>query len=144
MKEIQEIESQIQKIKSTLADERASIRDLEALIGQRIEAELWGLSKKELEKEGWDSFLFLERNKDCFEEEPVVSHRKYAGAGIVFFKRTFRRLMRPYTKMILARQVRFNGELIRLLLASLLRLEKIEARVAALEEGTPAPRTEKS
>jgi hypothetical protein len=144
MKETREIESQIQKIKSILADEKASIQDLEALIGQRIRAELWGLSKKELEKEGWDSFLFLERNKDCLEEDPIISHRKYVGAGIIIFKRIFRRLMRPYTKMILARQVRFNGELIRLLLASLLRLEKIEARVAALEAGKPAPPTEKS
>lgn len=143
MKNIQEIESQIQKIKSALADERASIQDLEGLIGQRIEVELWGLSKKELEKEGWDSFLYLERNKDSLEEEPIVSHRKYTGAGIVFFKRIFRRLMRPYTKMILARQSRFNGELIRLHLASLLRLEKIEKRVAALETGTPTSRTEK-
>jgi hypothetical protein len=144
MKNTQEIESQIQKIKSALADERESVQDLEALIGQRIEVELWGLSKKELEKEGWDSFLYLERNKDCLEEEPIVSHRKYTGPGIVFFKRIFRRLMRPYTKMVLARQRRFNGELIRLNLASLLRLEKIEERVAALETGTPASRTEKS
>jgi hypothetical protein len=143
MKDIQEIETQIQKIKAALADERASIQDLEALIGRRIEVELWGLSKKELEKEGWDSFLFLERNKDCLEEEPVVSHRKYVGAGIVFFKGIFRRLMRPYAKMILARQRRFNGELIRLHLASLLRLEKIEKRVASLEAGTPASPTEK-
>jgi hypothetical protein len=144
MKNTQEIESRIQKIKSALADERESVQDLEALIGQRIEVELWGLSKKELEKEGWDSFLYLERNKDCLEEEPIVSHRKYTGPGIVFFKRIFRRLMRPYTKMVLARQRRFNGELIRLNLASLLRLEKIEERVAALETGTPGSRTEKS
>ena len=142
MKNIQEIESRIQKIKSALADERVSIQDLETLIGQRIEVELWGLSKQELQKEAWDSFLFLERNKDCLEEEPIVSHRKFVGAGIVFFKNIFRSLMRPYAKIILARQSRFNRELVRLYLADLLRLEKVEERVAALEAGTPRSRTE--
>jgi len=142
MKNIQEIESQIQKIKAALADDIESIQDLETLIGQKIEVELWGLSKKELEKEAWDSFFLLDRNKDCLEEEPIVSHRKYIGAGIVFFKRIFRTLMRPYTKTILARQVRFNRELVRLHLANILRLEKIEERVAALEAEKPASRAE--
>jgi len=142
MKNIQEIESQIQKIKTALADEKESIQDLETLIGQRIEAELWGLSKKELEKEAWDSFFILEKNKDCLEEEPIVSHRKFSGAVIVLYKKVLRALLRPYTKMILARQVRFNRELIRLHLANLLRLEKIEERISALEPETPASRTE--
>jgi len=42
----------------------------------------------------------------------------------------------------LARQSRFNRELIRLHLANILRLEKIEERVAALEATAPASRTE--
>lgn len=142
MKDIREIESQIQKIKAALADERESVEDLETLIGQRIEAELWGLSKKELEKEAWDSFYILEKNKDCLEEEPIVSHRKLSGAVIVLYKRVLRALLRPYTKTILARQVRFNRELVRLHLANILRLEKIEERVVALEAGTPTPRAE--
>ena len=142
MKNIQQIESQIQKIKTALADERESVEDLETLIGQRIEAELWGLSKKELEKEAWDSFYILEKNKDCLEEEPIVSHRKLSGAVIVLYKKVLRALLRPYTKTILARQVRFNRELVRLHLANILRLEKIEERVVALEAGTPTSRAE--
>src|SRR4030043_1918102 len=108
MKNIQQIESQIQKKKTALADERESVEDLETLIGQRIEAELWGLSKKELEKEAWDSFYILEKNKDCLEEEPIVSHRKFSGAVIVLYKRVLRALLRPYTKTILARQGRVH------------------------------------
>jgi hypothetical protein len=142
MKNTQEIEKQIQEIKAVLAEEKDSIQDLETLIGQRIEVELWGLSKKELEKEAWDSFFVLDRNTDCLKEEPVVSHRTYSGAVIVFSKKIFRSLMRPYTKMILERQSRFNRELIRFHLANLLRLEKIEERIAALEARTPASRTE--
>jgi len=142
MKDIREIESQIQKIKAALADERESVQDLETLIGQRIEAELWGLSKKELEKEAWDSFFLLDKNKDCLEEEPIVSHRKFSGAAIVLYKKVLRALLRPHTKTILARQSRFNRELIRLHLANILRLEKIEERVAALEATAPASRTE--
>lgn len=133
MKNAREIEKQIQKIKTALAEERESIQDFEALIGERIEGELWGLSEKALEKAAWDSFFFLERNKDCLEEEPVTSHRKYVGVVIVLFKKVFRALMRPYAKTILARQCRFDRELIQIQLANLLRLEKIQGRIAALE-----------
>src|SRR4030042_3989988 len=139
MKNIQQIESQIQKIKTALADERESIQDLETLIGRRVGVELWGLSKKELEKEAWDSFFLLDRNKDCLEEEPIVSYRKFSGAVIVFYKKVLRALLRPYTNMILARQVRVNRELIRLHLASLLRLEKNEGGVCAPAHGEPPP-----
>jgi len=142
MKNAAEIEKQIQKIKSALAEERESIEDFETLIGERIQGELWGLSDKALEKAAWDSFFFLERNKDCLEEEPVVSHRKFYGPVIVVFKKVFRGLMRPYAKMILMRQSRFDLELIQLQLANLLRLEKIEKRLAALEAGEPVSKGE--
>ena len=142
MKNAREIEKQIQKIKTALAEERESIEDFETLIGERIDGELWGLSEKALEKAAWDSFFFLERNKDCLEEEPVTSHRKYVGMVIVLFKKVFRALMRPYAKTILARQCRFDRELVQIQLANLLRLEKIEKRMAALEAGTLTSRTE--
>lgn len=144
MKDIQEIESRIQKIKSALAEERESIEDLETLIGERIDGELWGLSEKALEKAAWDSFFFLEKNKDCLEEEPVVSHRKFSGPAIVAFKKVFRAVMRPYAKMILGRQSRFDRELIQIQLANLLRLEKLEKRLAALEDRMPASGADKS
>jgi len=99
MKNAREIEKQIQKIKTALAEERESIEDFETLIGERIDGELWGLSEKALEKAAWDSFFFLERNKDCLEEEPVTSHRKYVGMVIVLFKKIFRALMpRRYSR----------------------------------------------
>jgi hypothetical protein len=142
MENTREIEKQIQKIKTSLAEEIESIQDLETLIGERIQGELWGLSEKALEKAAWDSFFFLERNKDCLEEEPLASHRKYVGPAIVFFRKVFRALMRPYTKLILARQSRFDRELIQIQLANLLRLEKIEKRVAGLETRALTSRTE--
>ena len=144
MKNAQEIESHIQKIKAALAEERESLADLESLIGQRIEVELWGLGRKDLEKESWDSFYLLEKNKDCLEEVPIVSHRKGIGALIVLSKRLFRSLMRPYTKMTLARQARFNRELVRIQWANLLRLQKIEETIAALESRLPSSSQEKA
>ena len=133
MKDTREIEKQIQRIKTALAEKRASIQDFETLIGEKVEGELWGFSEKALEKAVWDSFFYLERNKDCLEEEPLTSHRRLVGRVIVLFKKTWRTLFRPYSKMILKRQNRFNRELIQLLLASLLRIEKIKERLDALE-----------
>jgi hypothetical protein len=142
MKNAAEIEKQIQAIKSALATERESVQDLESLIGRRIEAELWGLSKKELEKEAWSSFFVLEKSQDCLEEEPIVSPRKFWGPLIIISKKVLRALIRPYLRMILARQSRFNRELIRIILAIQLRLEKIEERIAVLEAGSPNSRIE--
>ena len=143
MKNAGEIEKQIQKIKTALAEERESIEDFETLIGERIEGDLWGLSEKALEKAAWDSFFFLDRNKDCLEEEPIVSHRKLSGSVIVLYKKVLRALMRPNTKTILARQCRFDRELIQIQLANLLRLERIEGRIAALEAGAPTSERER-
>jgi hypothetical protein len=139
MKNAAELERQIQKIKSVLAEERESIGDFETLIGERLEGELWGLSAKALEKAAWDSFFFLERNKDALVDEPVVSHRRLYGPVIVLFKKAFRSIMRPYAKMVLARQSRFNKELVQVELANLLRLEKIEKRLAGDEGGETEP-----
>jgi len=139
MKNAAELEKEIQKIKSVLAKERESIADFETLIGERLEGELWGLSAKALEKAAWDSFFFLERNKESLEEAPIVSHRKLSGPLIVLFKKAFRSVMRPYAKMILARQSRFNRELVQVELANLLRLEKIEKRLAGSGRGEADP-----
>jgi len=144
MKNDQDINLHIQKIKAALAEERESLADLESLIGQRIEVELWGLGRKDLEKESWDSFYLLEKTRDCLEEEPIVSHRKAIGHLIVRSKKFFRSLMRPYTKMTLARQSRFNRELVRIQWAVLLRLQKIEERIANLEAQVPPPLPERS
>jgi hypothetical protein len=139
MEDTRELEKQIQKIKAALAEEWESVPDLETLIGERIKGELWGLGEKPLEKAAWDSFFFLEKNKDCLEEEPITSRRRFAGRIIIFGKRIWRALMRPYTRMILERQSRFDRELVQLQLANLLRLEKMKEKMEALEaKGPPA------
>jgi hypothetical protein len=140
MKDSREIEKQIQKIKIALAEERESIQDFETLIGERIKGELWGLSEKALEKAAWDSFFFLERNKDCLEEERIISPRRLVGRMIVLFKKAWRALFRPYSKIILQRQNRFNRELIQIHLANLLRIEKMKERIDAFEAKEQAPR----
>ncbi len=139
MEDIRELERQIQKIKTALAEEQESIQDLETLIGERIKGEIWGLGEKPLEKAAWDSFFFLEKNKDCLEEEPITSRRRLAGRIIILGKRIWRALMRPYARMILERQRRFDRELVQLQLANLLRLEKMKERLDALAaKGPPA------
>ena len=143
MEDTRELERQIQKIKAALAEERESIQDLETLIGERIKGELWGLGEKPLEKAAWDSFFFLEKNKDCLAEETVTSRRRLAGRVVILGKRIWRALMRPYTRMILERQSRFNRELVQLQLTNLLRLEKMKEKIEALEVRTPPAGREK-
>jgi hypothetical protein len=143
MEDTRELERQIQKIKTALAEERDSIQDLETLIGERIKGELWGLGEKPLEKAAWDSFFFLEKNKDCLAEEPVTSRRRLVGPVIILGKRIWRALMRPYARMILERQSRFNRELVQLQLANLLRLEMMKKRLDALAVSAPPAGQEK-
>jgi len=134
MNNAREIEKQIQKLKAALAEKRASIEDLESLVGEKIEGELWGLGEKALEKAAWDSFFFLDRKTASREEEPITSRRRIIGPLIVLAKKAWRALFRPYSRMILERQSRLNRELVQLELANLLRIEKIKERLDALEE----------
>ncbi len=143
MTDSQEIERQIQKIKAALAEKRASIEDLETLIGENLEGELWGLGEKSLEKAAWDSFFFLDRKTGNLEDEPITSERRMIGPLIVLAKKIWRALFRPYSRMILERQNRLNREFVRLELANLLRIEKLKERLEALERKTVAPGEEK-
>jgi len=136
MKNTEEIDREIQRLKKTLSDEKENINAIEELIGGRIEVDLWGLGEKDLEKMTWESFSFLERNKDCLAPTPITSHRKYVGGFIVAAKKTWRALTRWYAESILRRQKEFDRELIQVLLATLLRLEKMNERIGVLE--TPA------
>lgn len=143
MKDSREIEKQIQKIKTALAEKREAIQDVEALSGEKIEGELWGLSEKALEKAAWDSFFFLEKNKDCLEEGPITSRRRLVGRVIILGKKVWRALMRPYAKMILERQSRFDRELVQFQLANLLRMEKMKEKLEALAAKAPPVTQEK-
>ena len=133
MKDTEEIGREIQRLKKALSDEKENIKAIEELIGGRIEVDLWGLGEKDLEKISWESFSMLERNKDCLAPTPITSHRKYAGGFIVAAKKTIRALTRWYAELILRRQKEFDRELIPILLATLLRLEKMSERIGDLE-----------
>jgi hypothetical protein len=139
----QKIEQEIDRLKRALSQELADIEDIEALAGEKIQVELWGLNEKSLEKAMWDSFLQLERNKDCLAPEKITSHRKIIGAPIVLYKKILRAVLQPYTRTILNRQSRFNAELIQFQLATLLRLEKMRARIDAVEAAIQSETAEK-
>jgi hypothetical protein len=139
----QKIEQEIERLKRALSRELSGIEDIEALAGERIQVELWGLNEKSLEKAMWDSFLQLERNKDCLSPEKITSHRKIIGAPIVLYKKILRAVLRPYTQTILSRQNQFNAELIQFQLATLLRLEKMGQRIDAVETAIQSETAEK-
>ncbi len=139
----QKIEQEIERLKQALSRELADIEDIEALAGESIQVELWGLNEKSLEKAMWDSFLQLERGKDSLAPEKITSHRKIIGAPIVLYKKILGALLRPYTRTILSRQNRFNAELIQFQLASLLRLEKMRKRLDSVEAAARGQTAEK-
>jgi hypothetical protein len=64
------------------------------------------------------------------DEEVVVSHRRHGGA-ITALKRGLLRLLAQYHAELIARQTRFNVQL-------LLEVERLEERVATLEGGRDA------
>lgn len=134
MNDAAELEKQIQRLKAALAEKRAKAEDLESLVGERVEVELWGLGEKALEKAAWDSFFYLDRTTASREEPPLTSPRRVVGPLLVLAKKTWRALFRPYTRMIFERQNRLNREFVRLELANLLRLEKMRQRLDALEK----------
>jgi hypothetical protein len=127
-------------LKKELAEEIQRTESIERLIGERIdepapaEGELWGLTDYELEKVMWNEFLRLDKNKDCLSTENILSHRKKIGRLLVFLKKFFFRITRPYSSLILNQQGRFNRELMTFLLSTHLSLQKIKERLKSLEE----------
>ncbi len=142
MVKMEEIDREIQRLKKELSVKKETVDSVETLIGERIEIDLWGLGERDLEKTMWDSFSFLERNKDCLAPVAITSHRKYIGGIIVAAKKIVRAMARWHVELTMRRQSEFDRELIQILLAMLLRLERMKERISALEALTrPMPPT---
>ncbi len=58
------------------------------------------------------SLVYLNQNWDPKVPEQIVSHRRFLGPLIVFLKKALRKIMKPYTNMILHQQAEFNAQLI--------------------------------
>ncbi len=125
----------IAQIKETLGKEKERAADIESLVKKKIErdAGLWEYSFDELEQELFQRFTSLEEKKDCLSFPDISSPRKGIGWLIILVKKTLMKITHPYARMVLDRQDQFNRELIPILLAAILSLQKIKDRLNAAE-----------
>ena len=125
----------IAQIKETLGKEKERAADIESLVKKKIErdAGLWEYSFDELEQELFQRFTCLEEKKDCLSFPDISSPRKGIGWLIILVKKTLMKITHPYARMVLDRQDQFNRELIPILLAAILSLQKIKDRLNAAE-----------
>ena len=125
----------IAQIKETLGKEKERAADIESLVKKKIErdAGLWEYSFDELEQELFQRFTSLEEKKDCLSFPDISSPRKGIGRLIILVKKTLMKITHPYARMVLDRQDQFNRELIPILLAEILSLQKIKDRLNADE-----------
>lgn len=136
MRRNNEIKQEIERLKRKLADEMKAIEKIDILVRKKIERDvgIWEFNYEELEKELWNRFSSLEKNSDCLSFEKIKSPRKKIGWLIVFFKKIFREITKPYSRLMLDKQNRFNQELIPFHLATILSLQKLKDRLNVFEE----------
>lgn len=123
------------QIKETLGKEKERTADIDSLVQKKIERDigLWEYSFDELEQELFKRFSSLEEKKDCLSFPDISSPRKGIGWLITLVKKTLMKITHPYARMVLDRQDQFNRELIPILLAEILSLQKIKDRLNAAE-----------
>jgi hypothetical protein len=132
------IKEEIAGLKEIYRAGKESALSLEELTGgpmpHHAPVDLWSLSDSELDGEMGKRLGFLNEDIDCHPAEEITSHRRWAGPFIVRCKKLFFRMLRPYTGHLLAKQIRFNEQLVAFHLASFIRFHRLEDRVKNLEK----------
>jgi hypothetical protein len=132
------IKKEVAKLKEIYRAGKDAATSLEELAGGPVThhypVDLWSLSDSELDGEMGKRLGFLNEDIDCHPSAEITSHRRWTGPFIVRFKKLFFRMLRPYTDHLLARQVRFNEQLVAFHLASFIRFRRLEERVKDLEK----------
>ncbi len=134
------IKEEIARLKEIYRAGKESAASLEELTGGPVthhsQVDLWSLSDSELDGEMGKRLGFLNEDIDCHPAVEITSHRRWTGPFIVRFKKFFFRMLRPYTDHLLAKQIRFNEQLVAFHLASFIRFRRLEDRVKRLEKET--------
>jgi len=126
----------VSQLKERLNEEKKGIQDVDSLVKTKIEraAGIWEYSFDELEHELFERFSTLEEKSDCLSFPDISSPRKGIGWLVTPLKKIIRKMTNPYSRMILSKQYLFNKELVPILLASILSLQKIKDRLNELED----------
>jgi hypothetical protein len=132
------IKEEIARLKEVYRAGKEAATSLEELAGKPLThhypVDLWSLSDGELDGEMGKRLGFLNEDIDCHPADAITSHRRWTGPFIVRFKKLFFRMLRSYTDHLLARQIRFNEQLVAFHLASFIRFRRLEERVRLLEK----------
>ncbi|MCX6554828.1 MAG: hypothetical protein NTZ12_07420, partial [Candidatus Aminicenantes bacterium] len=116
MMENDDIKKTLQELKAFYDAEREKLSSIDQLVRGPVDKEIiidfWKLSNAEIEREMWNRLASLDADADCFPGGPISSHRPLLGKPIVFLKKIFRGLTRPYSSLLLQKQNRLNRELI--------------------------------
>ncbi|HSQ35360.1 MAG TPA: hypothetical protein VLQ89_05135 [Candidatus Binatia bacterium] len=132
----------IKKALQELKDDYGAVRDRASDIGQLIVGPLdrdivtdfWTLSAAEIEREMFNRLESLDAGADCLPGGPITSHRPLWGKAIVSVKKIVRRLLAPYSSMLLQKQNALNRELVTFQLLNFLKFRHLEKRLEELEE----------
>jgi hypothetical protein len=133
------MENDGQRLVASLREEysrRVAAASLEQLNGGSAETpfqvDLWSLMPAELDQEMASRLSSLNEDIDSSPRGPITSHRRFIGKPIALAKWILRCLATPYTRLLLARQIRFNEDLVAFHLASFIRVRRLEEHNAEL------------
>jgi len=141
-----EMRKEIEKLKNDLCKKKDTIHKIEKLINRKIDREfpvnIWELSEKELEIFIGECIPLLNKKVNIKpDEKSITSHRKIIGGVIVFIKKILIKFIRPYTNLLLDKQIEFNQQIFNLCQAVIIQLknnkekvEKIGDRIRDCEE----------
>jgi len=132
------IKKTLRELKEYYAAERAQANDIGELIREPLDREIvidfWKLSSTEIEREMWNRMADLDAGADCLPGGPIASHRPLLGKPIVLVKKIMRRLIRPYSSMLLQKQNALNRELVTFQLLNFLMFRQLDKRFREIEE----------
>ncbi|MBN2400188.1 MAG: hypothetical protein JXI33_07590 [Candidatus Aminicenantes bacterium] len=136
--ENESIKKTLQELKEILGAEMDKKADIGQLIGAPLDREIvtdfWTLSNAEIDREMFNRLHSLDAGADCLPGGPIPSQRPLLGKAIVFMKKTMRRLLAPYSSMLLQKQNTLNRELVTFQLLNFLKLRHLDARLRAIED----------
>jgi hypothetical protein len=133
-----DIQATLRELRELYATAMEAAPGVDALAGAAVDREIavdfWKLSGAELEREMWKRLSILDADADCLPGGPIRSHRPRLGKAIVFAKKVLRRLLAPYSSMLLQKQNQLNRELVTFQLLGFLRLRLLDRKIRALED----------
>jgi len=128
-----------------MTEQAASLQELvKEPIDQPFQLNLWDLSAAELDQEMANRLSALNDDINTRPSEKITSHRRVIGPLIVMVKNVLRKLLSPYTNLVLARQVKFNEDMVAFHLATFIRFRQLDNQLTSVGERLNAIKDEQA